>query len=394
MKRPGDARLLRRTADGTWQVVAPAPPGAFIRSGAPVALVDGSYVMASNGLNTAVFDRVTAEARWVASEGLRQVPRYELADSVDGSQASIRLARRTYSEDWTSIIPEPRLFDIDGDALVASTDKSASAWVDEAFQYAWDWDRDADTRMIAGRDSGPVYAWTSVGGAPWSQKTIADGSLRGLTRADGTWLAVIDSLIYSSTDGSSWTEAADLDPTGHSSANVARICAAPGEGAVVIGTQRGTKSAYTRPVAWTGSGQTWREVEIANDAYGTLDSCGTSAGTILVAGTVADSPTIAGNPAMWTSPDGIAWTAVDIPEGASIKDVTVVDGGFMGRGTLDGDFVVWFSPDGRSWTAVPAPNGVNLSAVYSSGADAILVSTYGSIAMTKLANVTQFLEQL
>lgn len=391
---PGDARLLRRTADGTWQVVAPAPSGALIRGGAPVSLTDGSYVVASSGLNTVVFDRVAAEAGWVASEGHRQVPLYELAGSVGGSRASILATRKTFAEDLT-VINERKLFDIDGDALVASTDQSTSAWVNDPFRYTSDWDRDTDTRMIAGQVSDfGVNAWTSVGGAPWSQEAVAEGYLQGLARVDGEWVAVIASLIYSSPDGSSWTEVADLDPTGRSSAHAADICAAPGEGAVVIGTQRGTKSAYTRPVAWTGSGQTWREVEIAEDAYGTLDSCGTSAGTTLVTGTVSDSPTIAGNPAMWTSPDGIAWTAVDIPEGASIKDIVAVDGGFMGRGSLDGDFVVWFSPDGRSWTSVPAPNGIPLSAVYSSGADAILVSDYGSIAMTKLANVAQFLEQL
>lgn len=393
--RSSGTRLLRRTADGTWQVVTSAPAEVLILKGTPVPLADGSYVVASSGLNTVVFDRVTTEAGWVASEGVRQVPGYKLEGAVHGSPVSILATRKRYAEDLTST-DERRIFDIDGDALVPSTDQSASAWVNSSFSLFQFWDRDTDTRMIAGRVEDTIYAWISVSGAPWSQETIVEGnySVQALTRADGEWVAVLTSTIYTSPDGSSWTEVADLDPTGKSSAYAADICAAPGEGGVAIGQQIGTKSAFRRPVAWTGSGQTWREVGVAEDAYGTLDSCGTSAGTILVTGTVSDSPTRAGDPAMWTSPDGIAWAAVDIPEGSSIKDIAVVDGGFMGRGTLDGDFVVWFSPDGRSWTSVPTPNGIPLSAVYSSGADAILVSAYGSIAMTKLANVAEFLEQL
>jgi hypothetical protein len=56
-------------------------------------------------------------------------------------------------------------------------------------------------------------------------------------------------------------------------------------------------------------------------------------------------------PALWTSTDGMDWTAVPVPEGmSSVCDIVEgPSGGFVAMGTAGDRLAAWTSDDGRSW---------------------------------------------
>jgi hypothetical protein len=74
-------------------------------------------------------------------------------------------------------------------------------------------------------------------------------------------------------------------------------------------------------------------------------------------GVCGGPPTVA---ALWTSPDGLTWSRVQLPADFASASVYTVDAGstgYIATGTLKNGVTqaVWLSTDGRSWHQVPLP---------------------------------------
>jgi hypothetical protein len=73
--------------------------------------------------------------------------------------------------------------------------------------------------------------------------------------------------------------------------------------------------------------------------------------------------------ALWTSPDGLTWTQVELP--GTFSTVDAGSTGYIATGTLkDGvTSAVWLSGDGRSWHQVPLPKATSGAVVVDGATD-------------------------
>ena len=210
----------------------------------------------------------------------------------------------------------------------------------------------------------------------WTRSTSADLSGEGAQRmfdvvaADSGLVAVgMESprfsgedfvlVVWTSPGGSEWTRVHTIAPTAEPAdcgAYVWRAITAGGPGLVTVGL--GGACASSDGLSWQG--QVGAEDP---DAGVTLDV--TAGGPGLVAVGVREEPT-ASSAAVWTSPDGLAWTAVP-------DDEAVFADGYMSSVTQGGPGLVavgqvgrpestvaavWTSPDGLAWTRVPHDDAV------------------------------------
>ncbi|SDG92253.1 hypothetical protein SAMN05421505_109126 [Sinosporangium album] len=190
-----------------------------------------------------------------------------------------------------------------------------------------------------------VIVWQWVGPSADGLR-LADGEGRN---ADGTFAVSAD---------------------GGGSNQVLNAVTSVGDTVVAVGSD--TTSPVPRPLflVSTDDGRTWRLGSVTGPAG--YESTATTVGRVvggdgkwLAAGNEVPTDAGPGSRGLWTSENGIAWTAVDPSElgvfqpSDKVADIARTSSGFVAAGTavLDNGTegpVVWTSPDGRSWTRIEA----------------------------------------
>ena len=174
---------------------------------------------------------------------------------------------------------------------------------------------------------------------------------------------------FRSTDGISWAAVAAMDPLDH--ASVMDIGTRTGEGGdafVAVGSW--TQDPYGRAAAWVTDGnQGWKRAPDGPELANASGSGGTQMVAVAwgqtrwVAGGVEWNESGGQDGAIWTSPDGLSWSRVTLPDpGMGIADLIAGGPGFVAVGSSEsgeGDAMggahsgIWTSVDGTIWTRVP-----------------------------------------
>ncbi|MDJ0498355.1 MAG: hypothetical protein QNJ89_11020 [Acidimicrobiia bacterium] len=214
-------------------------------------------------------------------------------------------------------------------------------------------------------------AWTSSDGITWAG--VPDGAfghpveIHGVI-AGGPGFAAFgeDRLwgrgaIWTSSDGTNWTRAADDPALSNGRINA---MTAGGPGLVAVGSDR----ASCAPVVWTSSnGQEWTRIPYDPEVFGTGFRCDNAAW-------ISINDVTAGGPGLvavgshqelatvWTSQDGVTWTrSPDDPElfgtppdmwYSDIRRVATVGDELIAIGWRGGPAAVWTSPDGLAWSDI------------------------------------------
>lgn len=212
-----------------------------------------------------------------------------------------------------------------------------------------------------------LEAWTSADGAAWDPATVDDtpqeaegqitmgpvAILGGRAYSVGMWYGPIDAVhpvVWSTEDGSEWTQVAPSAPWGY----VANDVASDGSLLAVAGGYFG----FGDGRVWTSpDGATWTE-HAADGGPATMNAIyGDEDGFVSVGFRVDTEGRNV--PAIWHSTAGQSWTDAAVPP----SDVSVTlldvsrhpDGRYVAlaiRGTeVDaGEFVTWYADDPASWT--------------------------------------------
>jgi serine/threonine protein kinase len=186
-----------------------------------------------------------------------------------------------------------------------------------------------------------------------------------------------DAGVWRSPDGKTWTRVTGqnaLQGTGDQSIN--GIVTVKGGGYVAVGSDDGSGSEDA--AVWTSpDGKTWTRVTDTalggpgDQSMNRASGVGASVG-ILAVGSTTNSSDGTQDGAVWSSTDsGLHWTLEPVgglggPGDQDVKRVTALRSGsaplYIAVGTStrngDSDAAVWTSPDGTAWTRVPDPNHV------------------------------------
>ncbi len=225
-----------------------------------------------------------------------------------------------------------------------------------------------------GRDGDGATPWTSTDGKTWQKVTspaFSDRPLRltSITPWKGGFVAggyrgneffSADADLWVSPDGLAWQEATDSP-----SFKDARVwgVAASGNTLVAVG-QTGPTDTPGPAIVWTSKdGRTWTRVPNGPVFAGGRMRAVANVPSI---GFVAVGEDIAGDTGrVWTSRDGRAWTLVPSQPifgrpGIQVRmyDVTdspsgVLVGGTINAGVQYGEAAIWTSPDGLAWSRTP-----------------------------------------
>jgi hypothetical protein len=208
--------------------------------------------------------------------------------------------------------------------------------------------------------------WTSLDGYAWSQ-VLAENDSVGILDSDGAGIAgredllvaVGDNHAWTSSDGVTWTMA----PEGAFGQDVAlHGVITGGPGFVAFGEDELSH----RAAIWTSpNGHMWTRVPDDPAAFSAAIHAMTLGGPGLVA---MGSDQASCTPVVWTSPDGIGWTRLPYDPTAfgadsgcgnyaggrvRIRDVSTGGPGLVAVGSYMEKAAVWTSPDGVAWTRVP-----------------------------------------
>lgn len=202
--------------------------------------------------------------------------------------------------------------------------------------------------------------------------------------------------VWSSTDGMRWT-AVVLD-AGPARVSVASAVARRGGRAVVVGSA--TSPAGDRDGRiWTSTeGAFWGPVDLDPSVLGgpgDQEITAVAAGRL---GFVAGGVERQGDhvvPAVWTSPDGLAWSRVAAAtggpflDGEAIRGVAVGPQGAVAVGTVrtgaETDGMAWFSADGAAWRTVPL-GSAGFAAPAKQSVNGVTVTAGGFVAVGEDAN--------
>jgi hypothetical protein len=268
------------------------------------------------------------------------------------------------------------------------------------------WSRVAHDEAIFGGARGQWMNSVTVGGpglvAVGSDGTFSDfddvdaaGEGRQLGEEAGA------AAVWTSVDGLTWSRVAhDEAIFGGAGDQQMNSVTAGGPGLVAVGNSVGNED-DTDAAVWTSvDGLIWSRVP-PDEAVGEQEMHSvTAAGPGLVAvgsgGEVScwRCPDHVDDPAVWTSVDGITWSRVARNEtvfgrGQVMHSVTVGGLGLVAVGTVGGcnlgfDAVVWTSVDGLTWSAVPDDEAVfggtgnqKMHSVTDTGAGLVAVGVYG-----------------
>lgn len=225
-----------------------------------------------------------------------------------------------------------------------------------------------------GREGNGATAWTSTDATSWHQESgpaFADSPLRltSITPWKGGFVAggykgneffSANAALWISPDGLSWKQATD-SPAFHD-ARVWGVAAGP-TGLVAVG-QTGATDTPGPAIVWTSSdGLTWSRVPNGPVFEGGRMRAVTSVPSI---GFVAVGEDLGGDTGIvWVSKDGRTWQRAPADPifgrvGIQVRMYAVSAGpnGVIAAGTLDagvqyGEAAIWTSPDGLAWTRVP-----------------------------------------
>ena len=178
-----------------------------------------------------------------------------------------------------------------------------------------------NVQIAVGSADGYPAVWRRVSDGPWAlvsslAQVSADPGLAGLsavTHGPRGWIAACPGLVLTSADGTSWQPAGAIT---HDLAGVSAVQAASGRrGYVITQTVAGPGGAPSRDVWWSADLTSWTRAQDQNETDGSNQVLAVAAGaSVFVSGGSHDN-----RPAVWASPDGRTWTAVNppLPAGAS-----------------------------------------------------------------------------
>jgi hypothetical protein len=243
-----------------------------------------------------------------------------------------------------------------------------------------------------GSADGYPAVWRSVSGGAWrlvSSPTLAsaDPNLAGLyavTHGSAGWLAAgTGPFVLTSADGSTWRSAGAIT---RDLAGVSAVHAASGPGGYVIAGEVAQPGGYRPDVWWSRDLTSWVQAQYPDETSGSSQVLAVAAGPsgFVSAGSHDNRP------AVWTTHDGRAWTAVSLPlpAGASagvIQQVAVNGSRVVALGqqtTADGirPLAEQSSDGGLTWQLVPfsAPGpGLDFTALTASPSGFTAAAQFG-----------------
>jgi Protein kinase domain len=234
----------------------------------------------------------------------------------------------------------------------------------------------------AGSEDAAVWRSTD-GGEHWT--TVKSPELGGpgdqsMNRVGGTKVGLVavgfdtspggdhDGAIWTSTDGTTWSEATGGALGGPGDQEVSRATNVPGGGGLIAAGIAAGRAGDTDAAIWRSSdGRHW--VRVSSRALGGPGNQGIldlqTLGDLLVAGGYDDAHGAGKDAALWVSLDGSHWTEITggalggagdqvisrvYPTGSSDARLpALVAGGFEVKGG-DHNAALWYSDDGRTWT--------------------------------------------
>ncbi len=221
---------------------------------------------------------------------------------------------------------------------------------------------DQPAELVNGNPSPPAFC------SPC--RSITQTYLVGLAAAP-TYLLAVGSVIplaaaaWTSPDGHRWVRDGSFPgPDG----SQAEAVATDGRRWVAVGRDAGGAATFTSPV----NAPAWSLIRLPGNGGGNamaviaLGSGGFVAGGFVVGDFLGDGP--APRPAIWRSPDGVAWAGPELAPGTGlVSGLAEGPGGIVavGRRSLADDAVgeAWFSPDGGAWSAAPRTADLDRGAI-------------------------------
>jgi hypothetical protein len=219
-------------------------------------------------------------------------------------------------------------------------------------------------------DGRGVYGWRSADGTDWEviesdSPLFEQGYLvRELAAGDPALVAVeiqyaeFAGRIWRWTEDTSWVEVTPGADGGEPSGIQPNDVIWTADRFVAVG-QRGDPANAEPPVgaSWVSAdGESWEESPSSAALEGVrLTAVGPLTGGGYVALGYQESPTAGEQvvPLAFTSPDGLAWSAVDAPFADTRwipHDLVQVDGGLVAFGGTGAGVIVWVTEDGMAWT--------------------------------------------
>jgi len=203
-------------------------------------------------------------------------------------------------------------------------------------------------------------AWAPVSGFEPGGATFFAGAAKvgdtwvayGTTRASSGVSDPEHGVVWTSTDGATWTRGAGDFGSGVLETSVAGVCALPDGTSIAVGWVEETEGEF-RTAVWSSASGTWTRVDIGElgSRYGFGTSCASDKDGVVLGATVG------GRNTLQQSEDGSSWTEVfKADRGISIGEPVAVDGGFVASGSVDSEDytgpVVWLSKSGTEWSPV------------------------------------------
>ncbi len=158
--------------------------------------------------------------------------------------------------------------------------------------------------------------------------------------------------------------------------------ATDGDRLVAVGSV-GLRGSWSPVAWWSDDGDTWRLAAIAASppAFAVAVAAAPDGGWVAVGREERRA-------AVWTSPDGLTWTASPVPPAGAAAErmtsVTVVDGAYLAGGSAGPelglrDARLWRSDDGTHWepVGIPSPEGTEIRDTSPAGAGWVAVGTIG-----------------
>ena len=224
--------------------------------------------------------------------------------------------------------------------ILAGTGCGANpAWVSHGRQGSW---QRLDPPALAAGTSSSIVDLVAPGDGYGSWTAV--GSI-----TDGRTAAV----AWTSTDGTRWGRS-DLDQ-GEAVGSVAGAGARRQGVLVVVGTVTSRVGDRDGRIWISRDGATWSAATVSAGGPGDQRLTSVAGGPLGFVAAGVDGSV----PAVWTSPDGMAWTRAGGPfrESERVESVAVGTQGAVAVGTIttsgDVDGMAWFSADGATWRTVP-----------------------------------------